>query len=387
VGTINANLSTDIDVTAALELRENSNAAFQGQVKVGDFELQFDAARAFMAEPNANGHSNSDVLRIWMNATDVTRRARGMWIVDFAHRGLEEAAQYERPFEYVRERVKPFRDKNNDRQRRTYWWRLGRSGSDLREAKTKVRRVLLTPRVATHRVFIWAPAELVPDSRLFAFALDLDFHFGVMHSSVHECWSLQTCSWHGFGNDPTYNTSTCFETFPLPWPPGKEDVKHPAYLRIAEAARTLNEQRERWLNPPEWIEPLAAKIDAADTFEDVPKEARALVRQSAIMAAAAKDARLKKRTLTNLYNERPTWLKLAHEKLDRAVLAAYAATDPAGEWAEDWAAVWIDTGVGQPLPANHPLAAPRAQIDQKVLANLLRLNHARAKGPASDESA
>jgi hypothetical protein len=32
---------------------------------------------------------------------------------------------------------------------------------------------------------------------------------------------------------------------------------------------------------------------------------------------------LKKRTLTNLYNERPTWLDLAHQKLDAAVFAAY----------------------------------------------------------------
>jgi hypothetical protein len=40
---------------------------------------------------------------------------------------------------------------------------------------------------------------------------------------------------------------------------------------------------------------------------------------------AAKDPNLKRRTLTNLYNERPTWLRLAHEKLDRAVLGAYAA--------------------------------------------------------------
>ncbi len=98
------------------------------------------------------------------------------------------------------------------------------------------------------------------------------------------------------------------------------------------------------------------------------------------MAAAAKDAKLKKRTLTNLYNERPTWLRLAHETLDRAVLAAYAATDPDGHWDEDWAEVWTDTGAGQPLPAGHPLAARRAEVDQKVLANLLRLNHARARG-------
>lgn len=41
----------------------------------------------------------------------------------------------------------------------------------------------------------------------------------------------------------------------------------------------------------------------------------------------AKDAecakKLAKRTLTNLYNERPAWLDLAHKRLDEAVFAAY----------------------------------------------------------------
>ena len=119
---------------------------------------------------------------------------------------------------------------------------------------------------------------------------------------------------------------------------------------------------------------LAAKVAAADDFADVPADARPLIRCSAIMALAAKDSRLKKRTLTNLYNERPQWLKLAHEKLDRAVLAAYAATDPEGDWSEDWASVWTDTGAGQRLPADHPLAAERQRVDQRVLANLPRLN-------------
>jgi hypothetical protein len=30
------------------------------------------------------------------------------------------------------------------------------------------------------------------------------------------------------------------------------------------------------------------------------------------------------RTLTNFYNQRPTWLALAHQKLDEAVFAAYS---------------------------------------------------------------
>jgi hypothetical protein len=33
--------------------------------------------------------------------------------------------------------------------------------------------------------------------------------------------------------------------------------------------------------------------------------------------------KLAKRTLTNLYNDRPAWLDLAHQKLDAAVFAAY----------------------------------------------------------------
>ena len=43
----------------------------------------------------------------------------------------------------------------------------------------------------------------------------------------------------------------------------------------------------------------------------------------------AKDAHvfdLAKRTLTNLYNKRPTWLDLAHRALDEAVFEAYGGT-------------------------------------------------------------
>ena len=43
--------------------------------------------------------------------------------------------------------------------------------------------------------------------------------------------------------------------------------------------------------------------------------------RACILTAAAE--RLAKRTLTNLYNERPAWLDLAHRRLDEAVFAAY----------------------------------------------------------------
>ena len=48
------------------------------------------------------------------------------------------------------------------------------------------------------------------------------------------------------------------------------------------------------------------------------------VRYPRIVAADAECAkRLAKRTLTNLYNERPPWLADAHRTLDEAVSAAY----------------------------------------------------------------
>ena len=38
------------------------------------------------------------------------------------------------------------------------------------------------------------------------------------------------------------------------------------------------------------------------------------------------DAEKKERTLTNLYKAHPTWLDLAHKRLDEAVFAAYSWT-------------------------------------------------------------
>ena len=77
-------------------------------------------------------------------------------------------------------------------------------------------------------------------------------------------------------------------------------------MTIADAARRLVALRDRWLNPPEWVdEPVAG----------YPK--RAAARDEAAGKA------LKARTLTNLYNARPQWLADSQAALDAAVAAAY----------------------------------------------------------------
>lgn len=49
---------------------------------------------------------------------------------------------------------------------------------------------------------------------------------------------------------------------------------------------------------------------------------------------------LRKRTLTNLYNQRPTWLDLAHKRLDEAVLDAYGWPHDLGATKRRWNGFW-----------------------------------------------
>jgi hypothetical protein len=135
-----------------------------------------------------------------------------------------------------------------------------------------------------------------------------------LHSRFHEAWTLRLCTWLGKGNDPRYTPSTTFETFPFPEGltpdiPTVEYANDPRAQKIAAAAKRLDELRNNWLNPPDLVRRVP---EAVEGYPDriLPKD-----------EAAA--GILKKRTLTNLYNERPTWLANAHRDLDAAVAAAY----------------------------------------------------------------
>ena len=162
----------------------------------------------------------------------------------------------------------------------------------------------MTPRVAKYSLFVWMDARVCPDSATIAIARDVDTTFGILHSRFHELWSLRLGTWLGKGNDPRYTPTTTFETFPFP--PGlTPDV--PAAEYAAEAARRLVELRDRWLNPPEWL-------DWVD--EPVPGYPQRPVPRGEDATKA-----LRKRTLTNLCNERPQWLNDA--LLDAAAAAAY----------------------------------------------------------------
>ena len=308
VQSINANLTSGVDLTTAVKLPDNLGVAFMGDTKGGPFDIPDSLAKEMLATPNPHGRNNSEVVKPWVNGRDITDRSRNMWIIDFGDMPEDQAALYEAPFEYTRVKVKPQRE--TSRSTISSWWLHERPRPEMRDALGNLDRFIVTPRVSKHRLFVWLDNRTLPDSATIAIAQDDDYTFGVLHSRFHELWALAMGT--QLESRPRYTPTTCFETFPFP---EADNVQRHA---IADAADRLNELREGWLNP--------ARDDG----------------QSALTGNA-----LRQRTLTNLYNERPTWLANIHDALDSAVAAAYG-------WPTDLA-------------------------DEEVLERLLALNYHRAR--------
>ena len=218
----------------------------------------------------------------------------------------------------------------------------------MRKAIQPLARFLITTTTSKHRLFLWLTHPTLPDHQLIVFGRDDDSFFGVLHSRFHEVWALaQGTQLREKASGFRYTPTTCFETFPMPCPTPAQEAA------IAAAAKELNELRERWLNPPEWTAERILEFPGSvngpwERYVHKPdKNGVGTVRYPRLEPRDADcAAKLKKRTLTNLYNERPAWLDLAHKKLDAAVAAAYG---------------W-----------------PADLTDEQILENLLALNLARA---------
>ena len=184
----------------------------------------------------------------------------------------------------------------------------------LRCAIGGLKKCILVPETSEHRLFVWSTTNAVFSGSLFVVARDDYTTFGVLCSSFHDWWATSQGNRLGAGNQRRYNATRTFETFPFPpnLTPNisaSEYADDPRAVAIANAAKRLDDLRNRWLNPVDWID-IVPEVAVGYPDRILPKNEAASVE-------------LKKRTLTNLYNERPQWLTDAHRDLDAAVAAAY----------------------------------------------------------------
>lgn len=320
VPTINPDLSTGINLTQAGPLVENRNSAFLGIQKSGPFDVPGEVARAWMRESaNPNGRGNADVLKPYWNGDDLAGRPRDIWFIDLPL-GLPkaDASLFASPFHHITtaldedgKTIQELRKALGDRAG-PRWWEPHWPRPEMRSRITPLKRYIVTPETAQYRIFVWLAYPVLPDKNLIVIPREDDLMFGLLHSRFHRAWALRKGS--DLEDRPRYTHTTTFATFPFPHGmtpnvPVEIARKLPAAAAVELAAQRLNDLRQGWLYP-------------ADLVVSVPEVAPGFPPRLVGKDEAA-DHELGKRTLTNLYNEKPEWLTEAHRLLDQAVAVAY----------------------------------------------------------------
>ena len=292
VGCIFGNLQAGTNISEAKILLSNSALSCRGVMVNGS---------GFILEGNDFGKVDSEVLFSYLNGRDFMQNSRNVKIIDlYGIKDEDISVKYPKTYQFLLDRVKPSRDKSQDKKLREKWWKFERSRPELRMAIKEISRYIATVETAKHRVFVFLDYDVVPDNMLIAIALEDAYFLGVLSSKIHVAWALAAGGRLGIGNDPRYNKTRCFDPFPFPKPTPDRQQK------IRELGERLDSHRKRVQSQhPEVtitaMYNLLEKLRAGETLTD-------------------KDREFNNKALVST-------LKQIHDELDAAVFEAYGWED------------------------------------------------------------
>ncbi|MBS3917204.1 MAG: hypothetical protein KGZ31_05875 [Sulfuritalea sp.] len=295
-GVINADLTVGANVSAAQPLQANAGLALRGVTLVG-------AGFVVDAEQKAKLDDGA-LLRAYRNGKDLTDRPRDILVIDaFGLSEQELRARFPATWQWLFDRVKPERDHNARASYRERWWIFAEPRSEWRTAAASLHRYIVTPMTAKHRLFLFEPAATLPDQGLVPIATDDAYILGVLSSRVHIAWALKAGGRLGVGNDPRYNQSRCFDTFPFPAATPEQQA------RIRDLAEQIDAHRKRQQG-------LHAELTLTGMYNVLEK-------LKVSLPMTAKEKAIHEMGLVSV-------LKSLHDELDAAVLEAYGWSDLAG---------------------------------------------------------
>ena len=240
-------------------LKANENIAFQGCITRGmGFVLTHDEARRMLdADPR-----NAEVIFPYLNGEDLNsdpEQRPSRWVINFWDWPEERARNYELPWKWIEEHVKPERFRLRDDGRyvcaeplRKEWWlfegrrvglfhAIGRGHHFERHPEGwDPNRGCLQCVLACSRISKYPSVSAVCTNLIFAdatvvFATDLMEIFGLLSSSMNEAWVRKNSS--SLETRLRYTPSDVFETLPFPTqlPRELESVAN----RYADARKTV----------------------------------------------------------------------------------------------------------------------------------------------------
>jgi restriction-modification enzyme MmeI-like protein len=233
-GVLHADLSVGANVSASLPLAANQGVGGMGAALHGaGFILDPETAEKFRG-------FGARVIKPYIGGRDLLQLRRERYLIDFSGLSQEESrAANPAAFQHVIDYVKPERDHNRRDSIRQLWWRFGWERPVLRKALEGLTRYIATTETAKHQVFQFIHSDILPDHKVVAIASDDSFVLGVLSSRIHVAWALASGGRMGVGNDPVYNKTKCFDTFPFP--DNSDDQKQ----KVRAIAEDLDAHRKR----------------------------------------------------------------------------------------------------------------------------------------------
>ncbi len=179
-------------------------------------------------------------LRQYRNGRDIAGRPRGVMVIDLYGLTADNTrSRFPEVYQWVFDHVKPERDQNNRPTYRDNWWIHGEPRANFRPALRGLRRYIATGETAKHRFFVFLDTAILPDNMLINIGTSDAFMLGVLSSRIHVTWALAAGGRMGYGNDPRYNKTRCFEPFPFP------ETTEPQRERVRFIAEQLDAHRKR----------------------------------------------------------------------------------------------------------------------------------------------
>ena len=344
-GRVHADLTIGANVAAAEPLMSNRDLSNRGvQLFGAGFIVTREEAAALGLDsvPGLTRH-----IREYRNGRDLTDVPRNVLVIDLFGLTAEEARlRFPAVYQWLLDRVKPERDNNNREGRRKNWWLFGETNPKLRKQLAGLPRYIATVETAKHRTVQFLESEILPDNMLVAIALADAHLLGVLSSKVHVTWALAAGGRLGVGNDPRYNKSRCFETFPF------ADAEPEMKARIRDFAEQLDAHRKR------------QQAQHADlTLTGIYNVLEKLKTGEALNA---KEKVIHEHGLVAV-------LKTLHDELDRAVLDAYG-------WSDLAPLLEVVNGNAAPGAGGTPVTRDdcKRALDDALLERLVALNAERA---------
>lgn len=242
-------LTTDVSGAKPLPANLNPKRQFQGQTtgRIPAYQLSYeDARRIIRADPG----SRAVIFAVTGGRPMLTTIQPSHFVIDIAEDDLVEAEhKYPGAMSHLRAHALPYWQeqaakeaaKNAELLERnpngrpvlaktqfleTKWWQHWRRRAEFVDAVSGIERYIGLSRVSTagrKSVYSFISSDVRPDDSMALFALDDDYSFGVLSSSLHRAWFDERCS--KMRVDPRYTPTTVWNSFPWPPNPTAEDVQ------------------------------------------------------------------------------------------------------------------------------------------------------------------